>query len=66
MINKEIKDNHEPKSSLSTFNFSSFTKDQIIDKYEKVLASREKQLQDLSMMIGSYNEKLTDVFISVS
>ena len=61
MINKENKDCFEQMSSLSQYDFSSFSKDQIIDKYEKVLASREKQLQDLSMMIGSYNEKVSDV-----
>ena len=61
-MNKESKSSNGLKSSLSTYDFRSFTKDQIVEKYEQMLATREKQLQDLSMMIGSYNEKVSDVF----
>lgn len=54
----------EPRSSLSKMNFTGMSKDQIIEKYERVLASREKQLQDLSMMIGDYNEKISLVTLN--
>ena len=35
-------------SSLKHFNFKGWTADQILEKYESVLASREKQITDLS------------------
>ena len=45
-------------SSLKHFNFKGWTADQILEKYESVLASREKQITDLSMEMGSINDKL--------
>lgn len=45
-------------SSLKFFNFNGWTNEKIIEKYETVLASREKQITDLSMEIGSINDKI--------
>ena len=45
-------------SSLKHFNFKGWTADQILEKYESVLASREKQITDLSIEMGSINDKL--------
>lgn len=45
-------------SSLKHFNFKGWTADQILEKYESVLASREKQITDLSIEMGSLNDKL--------
>lgn len=45
-------------SSLKHFNFKGWTADQILEKYENVLASREKQITDLSIEMGSINDKL--------
>ena len=54
---------HDPKhSSLSDCNFDSLSKELVIDKYETVLTSREKQIQDLSELIGSYSDKLASAF----
>ena len=49
-------------SSLGSFNFDSLTKEEALDKFEKVLAQREKQIEDLSLVVGSYNDKLMSVF----
>ena len=46
-------------SSLKHFNFKGWTADQILEKYESVLASREKQITDLSIEMGSINDKLS-------
>jgi hypothetical protein len=54
---------HDPKhSSLSECNFDSLSKAEVIEKYEKVLTSREKQIQDLSELIGNYSDKLDSSF----
>ena len=45
-------------SSLKHFNFKGWTADQILEKYESVLASREKQITALSIEMGSINDKL--------
>ena len=45
-------------SSLKHFNFKGWTADQILEKYESVLASREKQITDLAIEMGSINDKL--------
>ena len=45
-------------SSLAEFNFDSLSKKEVIEKYETVLTSREKQVQDLSELIGNYSDKL--------
>lgn len=50
MKNNDIQ---EIKSSLKNFNFKSWTSDKIIEKYEFVLASREKQIEDLSLEFGN-------------
>ncbi len=46
-------------SSLLRFNFDGWSKDKIIEKYETVLTSREKQITDLAMEIGVINERIT-------
>lgn len=45
-------------SSLKHFDFKGWTADQILEKYESVLASREKQITDLSLEIGALNDKI--------
>jgi hypothetical protein len=54
---------HDPKhSSLSECNFDALSKAEVIEKYETVLTSREKQIQDLSEFIGNYSDKLASAF----
>ncbi len=48
-------------STLKNSKFNGLTKDQIIEKYESVLAMREHQLSDLSMELGNINDKLCQV-----
>jgi len=48
----------EQVSSLKFFNFEGMNSDKIIQKYEHVLSSREKQITDLSVELGSINDKL--------
>lgn len=45
-------------SSLKHFNFTGWTADQILEKYESVLDSREKQITDLTIELGTLNETL--------
>lgn len=45
-------------SSLYNFKFSNYTKDEVIAKYEEVLYSRENQVTDLSMELGSVQAQL--------
>ena len=50
-------------SSLKNFNFEGMTTEEIINKYESVLSTREKQILDLTIEIGNANSeinKLTD------
>ena len=50
-------------SSLKNFNFEGMTTEEIINKYESVLSTREKQILDLTVEIGNSNSeinKLTD------
>ena len=50
-------------SSLKNFNFEGMTTEEIINKYESVLSTREKQILDLTVEIGNANSeinKLTD------
>ena len=50
-------------SSLKNFNFEGMTTEEIINKYESVLSTREKQILDLTVEIGNANteiNKLTD------
>lgn len=46
-------------SSLKHFNFQKYTPQQIIDKYESVLAGREEQITLLSLEMGQLNDRLT-------
>ena len=46
-------------SSLKYFNFEGWTNDKILEKYETVLACREKQITDLSVEIGTINDRLS-------
>jgi hypothetical protein len=57
MKNKNIDD----CSSLKFFNFEGWSSQKIIEKYEIVLTSREKQITDLSIEIGSLNERLANI-----
>jgi len=45
-------------SCLKHFDFTSFSKDEIINKYEEVLEGRENQVTDLSLELGKTQEKL--------
>ena len=66
MKNKQkTEETEELHSSLYKLHSTGISKDALLEKYEVVLASREKQLQDLSLMIGDYNEKLSDVGIDL-
>ena len=50
-------------SSLKNFNFEGMTTEEIINKYESVLSTRENQLLSLTIEIGNANSeinKLTD------
>jgi predicted nucleic acid-binding Zn-ribbon protein len=58
MKNKTYDDS---ESSLKYFNFEGFSQEKIIEKYEVVLASREKQITDLSIEIGAINERLSNL-----
>jgi hypothetical protein len=63
MVDKEK--NTESKqvlSSLGSFNFNTLTKEEALEKFEKVLLQREKQIEDLSLLVGNYNDKLMSVF----
>ena len=45
-------------SSLKTFNFEGMTTEEIINKYEAVLSTREKQVLDLTIEIGNANAEI--------
>lgn len=45
-------------SSIKKCDFLGMTSNQIVEKYEKVLESRENQLSELSSEVGNMNEKL--------
>ncbi len=45
-------------SSLKKFNFEGMTTEEIINKYESVLSSREKQILDLTVEIGNANSEI--------
>ena len=45
-------------SSLKNFNFEGMTTEEIINKYESVLSTREKQILDLTVEIGSGNTEI--------
>lgn len=49
------------KSSLQNIDFSEFTKEKVIEKYEEILIQREKQLFELSYELGILNEKVSKV-----
>ena len=51
-------ENIELNSSLKNYNFKGWTSDKIIEKYEYVLASREKQIEDLSLEFGNVYQNL--------
>ena len=53
--------NFEESSSLKFSNFEGWTSQKIIEKYETVLTCREKQITDLSIEIGSLNERISNV-----
>jgi len=57
MKNKNLDD----CSSLKFFNFEGWSSQKILEKYEIVLSSREKQITDLSIEIGSLNERLANI-----
>ena len=45
-------------SSLKNFNFEGMTTEEIINKYESVLSTRESQILDLTMAIGHANSEI--------
>ena len=57
--------NNEKRSSLQKLDFSLYTKEKVIEKYEEVLIQREKHLIELSYELGVLNEKVSKVIISL-
>lgn len=53
----------DKKSSLQKIDFSQYTKEKVIEKYEEILIQREKQLLELSYELGILNEKVSKVKI---
>lgn len=51
-------ENLESNSSLKNYNFKGWTSDKIIEKYDYVLSSREKQIEDLSLEFGNVYQNL--------
>ncbi len=51
-------ENKEIVSSLKNYNFKGWTSDKIVEKYEFVLSSREKQIEDLSLEFGNVYRNL--------
>ncbi len=51
--------NYDDCSSLKYYNFENWSLEKIIEKYEVVLMSREKQITDLSIEIGRINDLVT-------
>ena len=49
------------QSSLKNINFDELTAEEIIKKYEQFLDSREKQVFELSSMVGQVNQKLENL-----
>jgi predicted RNase H-like nuclease (RuvC/YqgF family) len=49
------------ESCLKRSNFTGWSSEKIIERYESVLASREKQITDLSIEMGYLNEKITSL-----
>ena len=45
-------------SSLKNYNFEGMTTEEIINKYESVLSTREKQILDLTVEIGNANSEI--------
>jgi len=60
---KEEKYNYsnEKKSSLQKIDFTNYSKEKVIEKYEEVLIQREKHLVELSKELGELNEKTSKV-----
>lgn len=54
---------NDKKSSLQNIDFSDYTKEKVIEKYEQILIQREKQLLELSYELGILNEKVSKVNI---
>lgn len=54
---------NDKKSSLQNIDFSEYTKEKVIEKYEEILIQREKQLLELSYELGILNEKVSKVKI---
>jgi hypothetical protein len=57
-----MKNSYDDCSSLKYFNFQNWPQEKILEKYETVLTSREKQITDLSIEIGSLNDKLAAIY----
>ena len=45
-------------SSLKNYNFEGMTTEEIINKYESVLSTREQQILDLTIEIGNANSEI--------
>ncbi len=46
-----------PKINLD---LNSLTKEEVFEKMNEIIKSREKQIRDLSVIVGNFNEKLHD------
>ena len=51
----------EKKSSLQKIDFTNYSKEKVIEKYEEILLQREKHLTELSYELGELNEKTSKV-----
>lgn len=47
----------EKKSSLQKIDFSSYSKEKVMEKYEEILIQRERHILELSKELGELNEK---------
>jgi len=60
-MTENIVNYNDKKSSLQNIDFSQYTKEKVIEKYEEILMQREKQLVELSYELGILNEKVSKV-----
>ncbi len=52
---------NQKKSSLQKIDFSLYSKEKVIEKYEEILVQREKHLIEISKELGELNEKNSKV-----
>ena len=52
-------------SSLKNFNFEGMTTEEIINKYESVLSTRENQLLSLTIELGNANSEINKLSLKL-